>query len=255
MLAISFVFLLKRRVTSYEIVLGVGALAFLASYVVQMKGWSYHGYPFFTLFFVFACLSAALAASNDAASKLRRGLILVVVSIFLHPSDSACTPVVRDVQQEIGPERLQDWTGGASDRAVCGRANRLCIFDATVSRFPHDSLHIGKVGWAIQFAICCSGACTALGSGQPLTPELQEAEAYLRQAVYEDFQTNKPQLVLIDAATERQFIGSIPFDDIGFYSQDPRFARIWNEYKEVERIGQFRVFIRRHEPREDGDSS
>jgi hypothetical protein len=52
-------------------------------------------------------------------------------------------------------------------------------------------------------------------------------------------------MVLVDTGDSRLGMHGLEFDDIAYYTADPRFAAIWSRYAETESIGRLRVFLRR----------
>ena len=66
-----------------------------------------------------------------------------------------------------------------------------------------------------------------------------------RDQVLADFTRCPPGLVLIETSPDRLGMRGRNFDDIAFYSADPRFAAIWQQYTEEEPQGSLRVFRRR----------
>lgn len=244
-LAIGLIFLLGRRKTSYEAVLGAGAIGFLASYFVQMKGWSYHSYPFFTLFFVFACLAAALVASEARTSNLLR---LFISSIMLVVVLTQVYPVAIWYKAYNTKSGYRAYETKQVIQAVQKYAAGQTVYAFSTHPYPgFPTVNYTSAKWggraASQFMI--PALVQQRASGRPLTPALRRAEIYLREMVLCDFRTRRPAIVLVDVAPNRAGLGRISFDDVGYYTQDRRFAKIWKQFEEVEPVGNYRVFVRR----------
>ncbi len=58
------------------------------------------------------------------------------------------------------------------------------------------------------------------------------AETHERAAALKDL-AQEPQIVLIDARERRHAIGYLPMDFLSFYAEDPAFAQVWANYKEI----------------------
>ncbi len=245
LLALGLLFLFGRRATSYELVLGIAAMGFLGSYLVQMKGWSYHGYPFFALFFVLILLAAALAGSESNASNLRRTIIAAVVLVFFVTQSRTVIDWYGLNNTKSGPVAYQQrQVMDLVEKYASGRAF-YAFSTHPYPAFPTTNYTSAKWGGRFNSQFIVPALVKQEESGKSLTPRLRRAESYLRRAVLQDFQSNKPQLVLIDARSYRHGIGSVPFDDIAFYTRDPAFARIWAQYTELEPVAGFRAFRRR----------
>jgi hypothetical protein len=68
-----------------------------------------------------------------------------------------------------------------------------------------------------------------------------------RRMVVEDIQRRPPAIVFVERSSVRLGLNGRPFDDIAFYSADPRFRRIWANYEEYAPLGSLRVFVRRND--------
>lgn len=51
-------------------------------------------------------------------------------------------------------------------------------------------------------------------------------------------------MVLVETRRDRLAMRGRHFDDIAFYSSDPRFADLWRHYHETRREGSIRIFLR-----------
>ena len=65
-----------------------------------------------------------------------------------------------------------------------------------------------------------------------------------RSIVVEDFLTNKPAIVFIDNSRALLGIGKAGFDFLAYFTSDPEFAAIWKNYRQVDPINSYGVFLR-----------
>ena len=76
-------------------------------------------------------------------------------------------------------------------------------------------------------------------------PMLGEIDHYNRQAVYEDMQRFRPELVFVDVTKRKQYFGEIEFDYIEDFSHHPGFRELWANYEKVgNRLG-YDIYERR----------
>lgn len=64
-----------------------------------------------------------------------------------------------------------------------------------------------------------------------------------REFALRDLSLN-PDVVLVDDSRIKHGLGRLEFDILNFYLEDPEFASIWREYREIQPIGSNRVFVR-----------
>jgi hypothetical protein len=102
-------------------------------------------------------------------------------------------------------------------------------------------------------AIYSRGTWAARTNGQWFLPAVTQlrargvydssAERHAREFMLRDLGT-KPDLVLIDTNSRGHTTGPADFDFLKFYEEDPSFRIAWSSYGEIDRIGQFRQFVR-----------
>ena len=73
---------------------------------------------------------------------------------------------------------------------------------------------------------------------------MSETERQFFQQIIDDFLTNNPQFVFTDDRIKRQGIGENAFDYLDYFSQNPRFAEAWKNYRLFTVAGTYRVFRR-----------
>jgi hypothetical protein len=77
-----------------------------------------------------------------------------------------------------------------------------------------------------------------------LRKRVLDAIAVQRDYVVEEFKRYRPAVVLVNTAYPALGLTRGRFDYVRFYAEDPRFAALWRDYREIERIEALRVFVR-----------
>jgi hypothetical protein len=76
--------------------------------------------------------------------------------------------------------------------------------------------------------------------------ELSEMEQWQFDSVIEDLEARPPELIIVDAGAYKQTFGVTDFRFLRYFIRDPRFARIFENYRMLTRSGVFRVYERIH---------
>lgn len=221
----------------------LAAICAYAIYLVQFKGWTYHRFP------VTACLLMALAASllaelETVGSDLRR---------LLRPR-----PIILTLL--FGWLALGLVTAGSYENRFFKRA-----LPAIQSHGSGGSLHVfsSNVWQAFPLAIYARIPSSSRFSTLWLLPGVQQGiadaerigddarlsrlrviEQYAIDAVIQDLEAHPPELVLVDTRAEKSYFGDVDFDYIAYFSRDPRFAAIWQDYRQIDTIGAFQLYRR-----------
>jgi len=69
-----------------------------------------------------------------------------------------------------------------------------------------------------------------------------KAKVFLVNAVINDFQKHKPNLVFVDIAKRKRHLGNIKFDYIRYFSRDKRFKEIWESYNYKGTIQHYAIY-------------
>lgn len=237
-------FFVGRRISSHAVILAIAALGYLASYAIQMKGYSYHGYPLYVALFMLVCLGGAeLAARSHAKPLIRVAISAALVTLAI----LQCRPIV----DWYGRFNLKSGPQAYMITSVIQKVEQLApggtIYAFSTHPFPgFPTVNYTSAAWGArsnsQFVVPAIVHAESAG----IDPSrLEAAERYQRSVVLKDFLERPPDLVLLDAGEDRHALGSTPFDDIAFYSEDPVFAEIWSQYVEVEQVANIRFFVRR----------
>lgn len=220
----------------------IWALGFAAAYFVQMKGWSYHLYPLGAGIALAgaAMLAGALAAAAPDQKRRRRICAAWAALVVALPFAGVATDYARygTFARAAAPLVRQHAAGGT-----------IYVFSSNVSAtYPLVTYAGIRSASRFQALWPLPGLVRRRAAGEAAGEEvsgLDRIEAYLRDAVAEDFTRNRPALVLIDDRARKSYFGALDFDYLDFFGREPRFAAIWANYAEIDRIGDFRVFVRR----------
>jgi hypothetical protein len=248
----------QTRALSVARVLTVAFAGFSLSNWAQNKGFAYHAYPALavavTLFFysVPVAARALLRVKWPIGNWLRVStavcLIVVALNLVRLWSDPVHVWIARfDMRTgEIGVFRSQLI---ARINASVPRGEYVYAFSShPFPAFPTMSYTAAEWGSPMvgQFAIPAFLARDRVKDPKRLAA-LDRAVQAQREQVIADFSRHPPSLVLVETQPYRLGMEGRKFDDIEFYSSDPRFAALWRQYVETPSIGTLRIFVRRQE--------
>ena len=77
---------------------------------------------------------------------------------------------------------------------------------------------------------------------------LDEIERFTRDAVAADLTRQPPDLVIVDNRASKSYFGDLDFDYLDYFLEDPRFARIWDDFEWIGDEGDYRLYRRRCAP-------
>jgi hypothetical protein len=248
-LALLLAFRMPRRLRNTAIVTFGAATGFLLAAVLQFKGWSYHLYParvwllVFFVVFVAGIIEQAPALAGIIRGGLRGTAGVLVVGLLVSSGRylvEASRPVAAD---EVTP--------------------LLRIVKANAPRGPIVMLSMGRILGPAFPVVNYSGAVWSLRQGSLwflrgfYTRELAmadgerrfrapaamgPAERELFDQVVSDLCARPPALMIVEPPMARPRPGQRSLDLTAYYSQDPRFARLWSGYSPVEAVGLLTVY-------------
>jgi putative flippase GtrA len=215
--------------------LAAWTIAAFISYVIQNRGFTYHAEP---LRIMLVLLTASLVVRKFDAPRsvllprivLVIGLVLIAirVSVLGLYDDQWAT----DVRERLNRYGTRDGIYTFTAHVFIGfpLANR--IDGPWVSRFP--------CLWPIP------GAQRILAAPENFTPAqvaaAERANRYVIDAVVEDFQRHLPSIVIVDTRVNKSYFDGVKFDYVANFQRDPRFARIWLNYKFAESVSGFEIW-------------
>jgi hypothetical protein len=84
--------------------------------------------------------------------------------------------------------------------------------------------------------------------------EMDRAERYLNDAVYEDLSRNRPDVVMVlRHARDIQENSVRRVDYVGYFERDPRIAEALRQYRLAERVGEYLLYVRAASPDQPGE--
>ena len=264
MVAISAVLLLlARRFGSYTQVLVVALLGFTFSYWVQKKGFAYHAYPMIAAAFVLLAYSVVCATrrllANEMTAPLRISLPLFLVLLFVvyHPVSQRLS----SVNKWFGSYRMDSGVQGLARQALIDRVNALAgegdyVYAFSTHPYPaFPTLNYVRAEWAssmpCQFILPAHAKRKGITEQQRLR-QVDAAVVRLRETVAAEFLRYRPRVVLVNTSFRRLGLGYSKFDDVAFYSEDPRFSDLWRHYelvRGVDGLPNIKIFVRSPEER------
>jgi hypothetical protein len=236
-----YMLLAKIRPSAFQteyVVFGLAALAALAGYLIQFKGWANHFYPVAALGSVILIGAIARIISSRIVGTVF-GLLLLVPLYMM-----AVHPVVQGVPASY---EIRDKQQIKALIAEYEDTDTVFIMTSDlVKNFP--LINETGLGWGSRFPALWmmpgvqvrknTGASSAL---------VEEIGTYVKTAVAEDMARTRPQLVLVDRQV-RYFRSDIPYDFLGDFMTNPDFARAWENYRFDRQVGHMAVYQRIDKP-------
>lgn len=248
---------LTRTWRAHHTALLLAGLGYAVCYFVQRKGFVYHGYP------VLVCALSLLGACagegsyrawtryREGRSPLRLAVLAAAVLFTVIPLGAVHDDVARwYFQYNVG------WgPHGRFRQAVIDTVNRVApepgsyFYGFSTHPFPgFPTASYTRAEWSgssINQPFIPAIARLDEVTDPDMRAGIVRAAGVLREQVIHDFERRPPRIVFVEYAPARLGLGDRPFDDLAFYLQDPRFARIWVNYEEVAPMGPLRVFVLR----------
>jgi hypothetical protein len=238
----------KRGNTALQSVLLAASLGFLASYMLQQKGYSYHLFPLRATVTLSLVLHLVRSLDHAVANSRRRYEFVPILA--------ACVVVFGlSLNSVIGwysaANRSSGFLAGSIDDVVDvidRYARNQTFYAISTHPFPgFPTALYAHAAWAgrtnSQFLLPAIIKMRAQGVPES-DPRLSSVEQTARAMFRQDLEVRVPAVVLVDARTRRHAINDLPFDFLEFYLGDPEIRRIWREYAEMPSIAGFRVFVR-----------
>ena len=245
-------------------ILLIAAIAFLAAFLVQQKGWAYHLVPALVTSFTLALmlLSAGIEAGIGKPAKRaqRAVLALVFVAVLTYPVAQA-TGLFQFYPFNFFAPLTPSYRATLSrlDALVETYANKQPIFALSAAVWPaYSLLSHGRARWPYRYPslwpVPAFYKDPLPSAGAPKYNSIQTMSAHERDfltAIVSDLLATPPKLVFVDAGSPKLTwrVGdptrSNDFDYVEYLHQDPRFGRFWRQYAKIETVERFDVY-RRH---------
>jgi hypothetical protein len=206
----------------------IASIMLSAAVFLQDKGWHYQWYPATSLATILLALAAGAWAfrSRFVTPVGLQAIATLVIALLAVRSYSFWT---------IDPPEPQE---------LVALVQRHARNEAILALSSH--LHVGfplvnetNVRWASRYptlwqlpAFCERSATAEYGS-----QELQFMDAVLA-----DFAEARPTLLIVDNVPPTPSLTD--FDYLAYFEQDPRFAAVLADYRFLQRVGRYRIFVR-----------
>lgn len=231
----------------FIIIMFLASVGFICAYVLQHTMWFYHTLPSyaFSLLLLVQLLQEIIFKPRGIIIRYKRikifflVLVLVVFGVFV-PITVFCTIFFSDtspkVEQVIGfikhntpNHKVYFFTTGLDlTHRIIDKAGAQ-----SVSRFPSQLL--------------LPGLFKQLNSAKTAEQKIKinHYKQQIIDAVIEDLSLYKPDLIIITDAKYDSSLASYNFAYIKFFSQDPRFRKIFKLYSKVYKMGSLTFYHRR----------
>lgn len=245
-------------VPAYARVMLAAMAGYACNYWLQRKGFNYHLYPVIAMsivLIVYVCVAGCRAVlTRQQPRKWIRWAVVPVIVLFglTQLSDYTWQGLIwfERFNMETGAvgqprqaliERLREVVGSGGKRVYAFSTHPYPAFP-TLNYVPAESASTLVCQYAFSAHIKRDWPRYA-----PRRADIDRGVELQRQLVLREFLQQPPDIVLINTLTPRSSRKSGPFDFVGFFSSDPRFAALWREYRELEPVNEIRIFVR--EPR------
>ncbi len=255
-LILCFAIMIRQAMPSLPMALVLSGTGYLIAQLVQMKGYTYHGYP------VIACTLLAFATLLPTIAPRRPEFRLVMIV----PALVVAVGIYGALLWWLDANRYSGGTG-REIKAMIAAVEAQSLAHAGVDISPSEA---GKGGFLAISTHPLPGFPTALYTSAPWTSRTNSqwflpavvafregrvspdpglsaaAERNARDFILHDLGA-RPWIVFVDTGPDRHAMAGSNFDFIDFYEEDPAFRTLWQSYRESTMIGRFRVFLRDQE--------
>jgi hypothetical protein len=225
---------------SYTLRFAAVATGFCGAYLIQFKGWPSHAYPMN----VFLLLTVCAMIARGFARKLYAVIAVMTVAAMLLP------PVIE------GPYKSRLLRPFLAAYPVPGVAPSVLVLSSNLwASFPFVNL-TGAI-WTSRFPAqwLVPGAVGLLSKPNCRTHHRSCSQAlqilnYSRGATVEDLIVFKPGHVFVDERKRKSYFVDGKFNYLEYLSADPRFASVWKNYRKVDSIQGYTLWVRTDAPRQ-----
>lgn len=235
-----------RRLSAMELTLAAAAAGFLISYVVQMKGYSYHAFPSY-VFISLALASAGLreltrsrllGCEVPTAPKLVGTLLIALFGISIINGGIW----YRDFNRKTG--QVGQYTDSLVQLVENSGADGQFL---VLSTHPYPAFPVAlhtTAEWVSRTnsQLFLPAVAKLRTSDDPAQRDLlRYAETHAGEFLVRDLSL-RPDVVLVDSKPSHHGIEG-NFDILSFYLENPAVRKLWSGYREIEpRLG-YRVFV------------
>jgi hypothetical protein len=251
--------LLSRPLSPYAWTLLAAFVGFAVNFWAQGRGFYYHAYPLISVAGVLLAYAGVRAARQLLSGRFpaRRPLLVasacttsLLVMWFFHGYAGDARGWLKTYDTEIG--RI-----GIFRQQLVRRVDQLAppgSYFYAISPYPDPGFPTAsytRTRWVGAF--CCHITAPAyarrdLIDDSEKIASINRAVTLHRAYVLDHFQRYQPRVVLVNTEFPRRRVRGriVTFDLLEFMREDPGFAAIWRDYRELPRMNSVRLFI--HEP-------
>lgn len=217
------------------------AFGFIVAAALQQKGWSYHclpaaAYAVFVLGLLVATdrQPAGLLARAGVAAALAFGLRMPVLNLIDGYSPDGTNERVKRLAA------LFEANPGPNDTVFAFITSPRDIHPAVL----RSGLHWGNAAGAMVYLPALVKEERRAVASVHRASIYAAAERHDAQ-VLKDLDRLHPGVIAVDSSARKLAFEGIDFDYLEYFDRYPEFRRIWQDYRESEPIGRFRIFLRR----------
>jgi hypothetical protein len=205
----------------------LAAIGFVFSFLIQKKGWFYHGVPM-TLA-AFGALAAGLSLGDRPFRRILSFPLAAALILFLVYSSVAVGAYVNPLRPTV--EQMIAAVPEHEPVAALGNDPMMGWPMLAERRHPWPLRH---------YALWMLGALVRNEASANPDPELLRLGEQIRRETATDLACRPPRLIIVDDVEARLGLAKGSFDLLGWLNRDPRFAEVFSRYRLV-RSGDFGV--------------
>jgi hypothetical protein len=231
-------------------IVALAAIAATVIALVQGKGWPYHVLPTESFVLLLAAvLLSELLDSQVAEVHERRSLSLMVFLVALMLGVYYLSALTRPTFWRQA--QFDDSAAGQLLQRFGKQASEGPVLILSPGIYPHFPLvNYAKTKMATRFMSLwpIQGAypkCLPDGRMFRNPSEMSFAESFAYHAVAEDFNRNRPKLVIVDKEPGIIRCGSEDFDYLAYFRRNRLFEANWQRYRLLAEYDRYRVYVRR----------
>lgn len=254
----AFVIALITRTWSWQhTVVLLAGIGYSILYFLQMKGFVYHAYPVLVCALTLLGISVATGFAKawqrwQSDRKAGQAVLMAAVVLLALPSIGR---LHNDIVRWYANYNIAWGPTGQLRQAVIYVVDHFAptrdsyFFAFSMHPFPGyptaSYTQAEYAGRSISQTLIPAYARLDEVKDPAVRAGVLKAAELQRRMVIEDFERHPPSIVFAEGTRARMGLNGRLFDDIAFYSQDPRFREIWANYDEYPPLGPLRVFVRR----------
>ena len=245
--------LFRRTSSDFSDVLGAATVGFVASYVVQRKGWDYQLVP--ALAFGVATMVATVVQSLtmlrglQARTAPQRLRLLVCGVVALSTIAWAAPSAYRRLRYSLAALNQDfDPSVGALTQVVSRAAVGEPVYFMSTSVYPaFPVVSLAEAKWPYHFnhlwpipALYRGGPDATIGYRPP--EEQSSLERLFFDTVVSDLMKVPPRLLIVESGVDQQAMRGRDFDFIKYFSGSADFKKLLQRYRWMGRIGVWDVY-------------